>query len=89
MLETAWEELDERVRQALLWGTGDEHVTFTWRGGASGYKWGGPFEGIIPKLLAQYRNTRSRPQRRQLEKYMRILGCGRCHGRRLNAQASR
>ena len=46
-----------------------------------------PFEGIIPKLLAQYRNTRSRPQRRQLEKYMRILGCERCHGRRLNAQA--
>ena len=51
----------------LLWGTGDEHITFTWRGGTSGYKWGGPFEGIIPKLLAQYRNTRSRPQRRQLE----------------------
>ncbi len=87
VLETAWEELDERVRQALLWGTGDEHITFTWRGGASGYKWGGPFEGIVPKLLAQYRNTRSRPQRRQLEKYMRILGCGRCQGRRLNAQA--
>ncbi len=87
VLETAWEELDERVRHALLWGTGDEHVTFTWRGGASGYKWGGPFEGIVPKLLAQYRNTRSRPQRRQLEKYMRILGCERCHGRRLNAQA--
>ena len=86
-LETAWEELDQRVRHALLWGTGDEHVTFTWRGGASGYKWGGSFEGIIPKLLAQYRNTRSRPQRRQLEKYMRILGCERCGGRRLNAQA--
>ena len=87
VLETAWEELDERVRQALLWGTGDEHVTFTWRGGASGYKWGGPFEGHHSQALAQYRNTRSRPQRRQLEKYMRILGCGRCHGRRLNAQA--
>src|SRR5208282_3442328 len=39
-LETAWEELDERVRQALLWGTGDEHITFTWRGGAPGDKWG-------------------------------------------------
>jgi excinuclease ABC subunit A len=87
VLETAWEEVDERARRALLWGTGDEHITFTWRGGASGYKWGGPFEGIIPKLLAQYRNTRSRPQRRQLEKYMRILGCGRCHGERLNPQA--
>jgi excinuclease ABC subunit A len=87
VLETAWEELDQRARHALLWGTGDEHVTFTWRGGASGYKWGGTFEGIIPKFLAQYRNTRSRPQRRQLEKYMRVLGCGRCQGRRLNAQA--
>ena len=87
ILETAWEELDERVRQALLWGTGDDHVTFTWRSGPSGYKWGGSFEGIIPKLLAQYRNTHSRPQRRQLEKYMRVIGCGRCEGRRLNAQA--
>jgi len=87
VLETAWEEVDESAKHALLWGTGDEHITFTWRGGTSGHKWGGPFEGIIPKLLAQYRNTRSRPQRRQLEKYMRILGCGRCEGHRLNAQA--
>ena len=88
VLETAWEELDQRVRQALLWGTGEEHIAFTWRSGPSGYKWGGKFEGIIPKLLAQYRTTRSRLQRRQLEKYMRILGCERCHGQRLNAQAA-
>jgi excinuclease ABC subunit A len=87
VLETAWEELDEKLRHALLWGTDREHITFTWRSGPSGYKWGGTFEGIIPKLLSQYRNTRSRPQRRQLEKYMRILGCGACGGRRLNPQA--
>ncbi len=87
VLETAWEELDDRARHAMLWGTGDEHITFTWRSGPSGYKWGGQFEGIIPKLLEQYRNSRSRPQRRQLEKYMRIVGCGRCQGRRLNEQA--
>ena len=87
VLETAWEELDQRAQHAMLWGTGDEHITFTWRNGPSGYKWGGQFEGIIPKLLEQYRNSRSRPQRRQLEKYMRIVGCGRCQGRRLNEQA--
>ncbi len=87
VLETAWEEMDPRVKQALLWGTGDEHITFTWRGGTSGHKWGGPFEGLIPKFLAQYRTSRSRPQRRQLEKYMRVLGCERCRGQRLNAQA--
>ena len=75
------------VRDALLWGTGDEHITFTWRSGPSGYKWGGKFEGIIPKLLSQYRTTQSQPQRRQLEKYMRILGCQHCDGQRLNPQA--
>ncbi|MGD0383715.1 MAG: excinuclease ABC subunit A, partial [Thermoguttaceae bacterium] len=87
VLETAWEELDPRVRHALLWGTGEEHVTFTWRSGPSGYKWGGKFEGVIPKLLDQYRTTKSRLQRRQLEKYMRILGCSACNGQRLNPQA--
>jgi len=87
VLETAWEELDRHWQDALLWGTGEQHITFTWRRGASGYKWGGRFEGIIPKLLAQYRGTRSRMQRRQLEKYMRVIGCGRCAGERLNPQA--
>ncbi len=67
-LETAWEEVDPRIREKLLWGTGDEHITFTWRAGPSGYKWGGKFEGIIPKLLSQYRSTHSRLQRRMLEK---------------------
>jgi excinuclease ABC subunit A len=87
VLETAWEELDKKVRDKLLWGTGDEHITFTWRSGPSGYKWGGPFEGIIPKLLSQYRNTGSKLQRQMLEKYMSVIGCSACGGQRLNPQA--
>ena len=86
-LEIAWEELDPKVQHALLWGTGDEHIAFTWRSGPSGYKWGGKYEGIIPKLLEQYRTTRSGLQRRQLEKYMCVLECGHCGGARLNPQA--
>ena len=87
ILETAWEELDPKLQQAMLWGTGDEHITFTWRSGPSGYKWGGKYEGIVPKLLEKYRTTHSRPQRRQLEKYMRVIDCGHCNGARLNPQA--
>jgi len=87
VLETAWEELDPALQNKLLWGTGDLHVTYTWRSGPSGYKWGGKFEGIIPKLLSQYRTTRSRMQRRALEKYMSVIGCTACGGRRLNPQA--
>ncbi len=87
VLETAWEELDPTLQHALLWGTGDEHVTFTWRSGTAGHKWGGQYEGIIPKLLSQYRTTHSRLQRRQLEKCMCVLDCQQCHGARLNPQA--
>ncbi len=87
VLETAWEEVDPRAQHALLWGTGAEHITYTWRGGPSGHKWGGTWEGIIPRLLTQYRDNQSRPQRRMLEKYMRVVPCHECLGRRLNAQA--
>ncbi|NUQ66339.1 MAG: excinuclease ABC subunit UvrA, partial [Pirellulales bacterium] len=87
ILETAWEELDPQFQDMLLWGTGDEHITFTWRSGPSGHKWGGKFEGVIPKLLSQYRTTQSRMQRRALEKYMNVVGCATCGGQRLNPQA--
>ena len=87
VLETAWEELPKHIQDALLWGTGEAHITFTWRSGPTGYKWGGTFEGVIPRLLEQYRTTQNRLQRRQLEKYMCVLDCQACGGQRLNPQA--
>jgi len=87
ILRTAWKDLPSEVRNQLLWGTGELHITFTWRHGSSGHKYGGKFEGIIPELLTKYRNTKSRIQRRQLERYMRVVACGQCAGARLNEQA--
>ncbi len=51
------------------------------------HKYGGTFEGLVPELLSKYRNSKSGMQRRQLEKYMRVIGCGTCHGQRLNEQS--
>ncbi len=87
MLETPWRDLDPELQQLWLNGTGKEHITFTWRGGAQGTKYGGHFEGIIPQLLSRYRTSNSKMQRRQLEKYMRVIGCAACEGARLNPQA--
>ena len=87
ILETAWEEVPHKYQQALLWGTGDLHITYTWRGGAHGHKWGGKFEGIIPRLLSKYKSSKSRMQRRAYEKYMDVVPCSRCDGTRLNPQA--
>ncbi|MBC8872214.1 MAG: excinuclease ABC subunit UvrA [Planctomycetes bacterium] len=87
MLETAWQDLDHAIQELLLWGTGDEHITLTWRGGKSPMKYGGRFEGIIPTLLSRYRNAKNRLYLRQLEKYMSTAPCTSCKGQRLNPQA--
>ena len=87
ILETAWEELAPELQQQLLYGTGDLHITYTWRQGPSGHKYGGKYEGIIPELTSKYKQSKSGMQRRALEKYMRTQGCTACHGARLNPQA--
>ena len=43
-----------------LWGTGDEHITFTWRAGKASQKYGGTFDGVIPELLEKYRTSAER-----------------------------
>jgi excinuclease ABC subunit A len=87
LLGMPWQDLDPALQHVWLWGTGDEHITFTWRGGASPIKYGGKFEGIIPDLLSRYRNAKNPLYLRQLEKYMRTSPCTSCRGQRLNVQA--
>ena len=33
VLESPWCDLDPAIQELLLWGTGEDHITFTWRGG--------------------------------------------------------
>ncbi len=87
LLETPWSELSGELQHLLLYGTGDLHITFTWRGGQSPMKYGGQFEGIIPELNGRYRNAKSASKRRQLESCMDTIECGSCGGQRLNRQA--
>ncbi|MCF0234513.1 MAG: excinuclease ABC subunit A, partial [Thermoguttaceae bacterium] len=88
VLETAWNELDERVKKALLWGSGDLRVTYTWGVGSEAKTWGGAFEGIIPRMLKQYRETTGKIQLAAMERYMCVAPCVYCDGKRLNPQAS-
>ncbi len=87
LLETPWDQLAEEYRNIWLWGTGDEHITYTWRAGKSSQKYGGAFAGIIPELLEKYRTSKSAMQIKQLDKYMSVIRCPDCQGQRLNPQA--
>lgn len=87
MLDTPWQDLDASLQSIWLWGTGDQHITYTWRSGKAPIKYGGRFDGIIPALLSKHRNAKNRMLLQQLEKYMATTPCSSCHGLRLMPQA--
>lgn len=82
-----WKDLPPAARDALLFGTGDRHITFTWRSYGKLYKHGGKFEGVVAELREKYRKAKAGFVREYYEKFMRRGTCPECHGARLNAQA--
>ncbi len=82
-----WCDLPPDVQHEWLYGTGERHITFTWKGGSRPMKYGGVYEGLIAQLLEQYRNAKSPTSRRRFEKYMEKRHCDTCNGTRLNRQA--
>ncbi|NLX13085.1 MAG: excinuclease ABC subunit UvrA [Phycisphaerales bacterium] len=82
-----WKDLPAKAREALLYGTGDTHITFRWRYYGREWKHGGKFEGVIVELKQKYRQANSAMVRTYYEKFMRLRPCGECKGARLNAQA--
>jgi excinuclease ABC subunit A len=86
-LRTAWRDLPAEARHALLYGTGDAHVTFEWRGRGGVWKHGGTYEGVIAELHARHKRSSSTLARRFYEQFMRPRTCPQCRGARLNPQA--
>ncbi|KFN41651.1 excinuclease ABC subunit UvrA [Arenimonas metalli] len=86
--DTQWQELAEQVRQAVLYGSGDEIVTFTYlteSGGRTQRKHA--FEGILPNLERRYRETESQVVKEELAKFISDRPCPDCGGARLNRSA--
>lgn len=86
-LATPWKKLPQKARDALLFGTGDLHITYTWKTRGGEWKHGGTFDGIVADLRAKYRKAKSGMVRTYYEKYMRRRICDECIGARLNAQS--
>ncbi|MGB5341245.1 MAG: excinuclease ABC subunit UvrA [Thermoanaerobaculia bacterium] len=86
-LETPWRDLPEEIRQVILFGSGDQEMTFELSGKRSSYKWRGSYEGVIPRLERRHKETDSMGVRREIEKYMSVHTCSACAGRRLRPEA--
>jgi len=83
----SWKKLPAKGRDALLYGTGDEHITYEWRYAGRVWKHGGTFEGVVADLKNKYRQAKVGFIRSFYEKFMRVKPCADCGGARLNGQA--
>jgi excinuclease ABC subunit A len=87
-IDTAFEDLPEKVRHILLYGSGKQTVPFSYineRGRTSVREH--VFEGIIPNLERRYRETDSVAVREELAKYQNNQACPSCEGTRLRREA--
>jgi excinuclease ABC subunit A len=87
-IDTPFAELDPRHQQQILFGSGEEEITFNYvneRGTV--FKRTHRFEGIIPNMERRYRETDSAGVREELVKYLSTQRCPECEGMRLNRAA--
>ncbi|HIG80028.1 MAG TPA: excinuclease ABC subunit UvrA [Cycloclasticus sp.] len=86
--EEPFNSYSDKIQQAILFGSGDEDISFTTlnsRGEAMQRKH--PFEGIINSMERRYRETDSNTVRDELAKYLSSKSCPDCYGQRLNKAA--
>lgn len=82
-----WHELDDKVRTAIMYGTDNKPITFTYDEGSRSYKTTKPFEGVIPNLERRLKETDSQSQIDELSKYQESAPCEECKGYRLKPEA--
>jgi excinuclease ABC subunit A len=86
-LKTPWRDLDEKVRDCILYGSGDEAIEFRYDDGLRTYKTQKPFEGVIPNMERRFRETESSWSREELSNYQTVTPCPTCDGHRLKQEA--
>ncbi|MDP9900338.1 excinuclease ABC subunit A [Variovorax ginsengisoli] len=91
-VDTPFESLPEAVRHAVLQGSGEEDIKFSYTmesGQQAGKKLTRkhPFEGIIPNMARRYRETDSTMVRDELARFRNMQPCPDCGGTRLKREA--
>ncbi len=86
-LYSVWDELPADVQQTVLWGAGEEQITFEYenlRGERRMHHT--HYEGAIPMLARRYKESGSDWSRGDIEEYMSTKPCPTCRGARLKPE---
>ncbi|HRG06311.1 MAG TPA: excinuclease ABC subunit UvrA, partial [Acidovorax defluvii] len=91
-IEAPFESLPAPVQRAILYGSGEEEIAFSYILDSGAQKGKTvtkkhPFEGIIPNMARRYRETDSAVVREDLARFRSTQPCPECHGVRLRREA--
>jgi excinuclease ABC subunit A len=82
-----WKDLPEDFRNVILYGSGEDEITFTYDDGVRHYSTTKPFEGVINNIERRWRETESSWVVEELSRYQSEQPCEACAGMRLKPQA--
>src|SRR6201987_5179377 len=86
-LDTKWKALPKKVQTAILHGSGEDEIKFSYEDGVRSYDTKKPFEGVITNIERRYRETESEWAREELAKYFADVPCAACNGYPLKPEA--
>jgi excinuclease ABC subunit A len=87
-IEKPFDELDDRLQQVILSGSGSEKIDFFYQNSRGmEVRKRHRFEGVLPNLDRRYRETESGAVREELAKFLNSQACPECDGTRLNRAA--
>jgi len=86
-VDVPWKKLPAKVKNAVLYGTGDDEVAIKYSDDVRKYETRKPFEGVVNNLQRRWRETDSTWMREELERYQTSQPCEACGGKRLKPEA--
>ena len=86
-LDTKWKDLPKKTQDAILYGSGETEIRFSYDDGMRAYETKRPFEGVITNLERRYKETDSDWAREEIARYFTDVPCEACHGYRLKPEA--
>jgi excinuclease ABC subunit A len=86
-LDAKWKDLPKKVQDAILYGSGEDEIRFTYDDGLRSYTTKKPFEGVVTNLERRFKETESDWARDEIAKYFTDIPCAACAGNRLKPEA--
>ncbi|MDE2577869.1 MAG: excinuclease ABC subunit UvrA [Hyphomicrobiales bacterium] len=86
-MDTPFEQLPKEARKAILFGSGEDAIKFSYDDGLRAYDVKKPFEGVVSNLQRRYLETESEWAREEIGRFMSDTPCKACNGYRLKPEA--